>query len=428
MLEIDKLCYTSRLRYVNAGEKCFFSLASVILCIVSRSIPAALLLLLTSTYLTVQRGGIFLGRWLKYLTLPLFFLLLSTGAILINISQVPLDAFALPVGSLYLTGSREGVFQAVQLILTALACVSALFFLSFNTPMTDILAVLESCRLPRLLIELMMLTYRFIFLLLENASSMLLSQNARLGNKDLRTSLKSPGGILRPDEGQIYYDGQPVSYRKKELLDLRKKVGIVFQNPDMQLFSASVYQEISFGPLNLGLSETEAKREVEEVIQKLGIAPFRHRPAHALSGGQKKQVALADILVMHPELLILDEPFAALDPSHVRIIRDMIQSLGEDRSMTVVTATHDTGFALSWADEVILFREGQVLAQGTPARILTDRELLSKTSLEVPAVIQVFETLQAAGILSKGLPSPKSFEQLNMYIKRTAHKENTHGT
>lgn len=193
MLEIDKLCYTSRLRYVNAGEKCFFSLASVILCIVSRSIPAALLLLLASTYLTVQRGGISLGRWLKYLTLPLFFLLLSTGAILINISQVPLDAFALPVGSLYLTGSREGVFQAVQLILTALACMSALFFLSFNTPMTDILAVLESCRLPRLLIELMMLTYRFIFLLLENASSMLLSQNARLGNKDLRTSLKSRG-------------------------------------------------------------------------------------------------------------------------------------------------------------------------------------------------------------------------------------------
>ena len=126
MLEIDKLCYTSRLRYVNAGEKCFFSLASVILCIVSRSIPAALLLLLASTYLTVQRGGISLGRWLKYLTLPLFFLLLSTGAILINISQVPLDAFALPVGSLYLTGSREGVFQAVQLILTALACMSAL--------------------------------------------------------------------------------------------------------------------------------------------------------------------------------------------------------------------------------------------------------------------------------------------------------------
>ena len=235
-------------------------------------------------------------------------------------------------------------------------------------------------------------------------------------------------GILRPDKGQIYYDGQPVSYRKKELLDLRKKVGIVFQNPDMQLFSASVYQEISFGPLNLGLSETEAKKEVEDVIQKLGITPFRHRPAHALSGGQKKQVALADILVMHPELLILDEPFAALDPSHVRIIRNMMQTLSDDRFITVITATHDTSFALSWADEVILFRKGQVLAQGPPARILTDRELLAKTSLEVPAVIQVFETLQAAGFLPKGLPAPKNFDQLNMYIKETTHKENTHGT
>ena len=130
MLEIDKLCYTSKLRYVNAGEKCFFSLASVILCIVSRSIPAALLLLLASTYLTVKKGGISIKRWLKYMTLPLAFLLLGTGAILINISRTPLDAFALPLGSVYLTGSRAGALQAAQLILTALSSVSALFFLS----------------------------------------------------------------------------------------------------------------------------------------------------------------------------------------------------------------------------------------------------------------------------------------------------------
>ena len=93
-------------------------------------------------------------------------------------------------------------------------------------------------------------------------------------------------GILRPDEGQIYYNGQPLSYRKKDLLSLREKVGIVFQDPDMQLFCASVYQEISFGPLNLGLPREEAAREVEAVIRRLGITPFRHRPAHALSGGQ----------------------------------------------------------------------------------------------------------------------------------------------
>lgn len=230
-------------------------------------------------------------------------------------------------------------------------------------------------------------------------------------------------GILRPDEGQIYYNGQPLSYRKKDLLSLREKVGIVFQDPDMQLFCASVYQEISFGPLNLGLPREEAAREVEAVIRRLGITPFRHRPAHALSGGQKKQVALADILVMHPELLILDEPFAALDPSHVHIIRDMIRDLEKDSSpsgpLTVVIATHDTDFALEWADEVILFSEGQVLAQGAPASVLTDRELLARASLDLPGVIKVFESLQAAGLLGADLPAPKHLDQLTDYIRHT---------
>ena len=230
-------------------------------------------------------------------------------------------------------------------------------------------------------------------------------------------------GILRPDEGQIYYNGQPLSYRKKDLLSLREKVGIVFQDPDMQLFCASVYQEISFGPLNLGLPREEAAREVEAVIRRLGITPFRHRPAHALSGGQKEQVALADILVMHPELLILDEPFAALDPSHVHIIRDMIRDLEKDSSpsgpLTVVIATHDTDFALEWADEVILFSEGQVLAQGAPASVLTDRELLARASLDLPGVIKVFESLQAAGLLGADLPAPKHLDQLTDYIRHT---------
>ena len=230
-------------------------------------------------------------------------------------------------------------------------------------------------------------------------------------------------GILRPDEGQIYYNGQPLSYRKKDLLSLREKVGIVFQDPDMQLFCASVYQEISFGPLNLGLPREEAAREVEAVIRRLGITPFRHRPAHALSGGQKKQVALADILVMHPELLILDEPFAALDPSHVHIIRDMIRDLEKDSSpsgpLTVVIATHDTDFALEWADEVILFSEGQVLAQGAPASVLTDRELLARASPDLPGFIKVFGSLQAAGLLGADLPAPKHLDQPTDYIRHT---------
>ena len=194
----------------------------------------------------------------------------------------------------------------------------------------------------------------------------------------------------------------------------------------MQLFCASVYQEISFGPLNLGLSREKAAREVEAVIRRLGITPFRHRPAHALSGGQKKQVALADILVMHPELLILDEPFAALDPGHIWIIRDMIRDLERDRSpsgpLTVVIATHDTDFALEWADEVILFREGQVLAQGDAASILTDQKLLELAGIELPAVIKVFESLQTEGLLNSEFPAPRNFDQLTDYIKCQSQK------
>ena len=138
-------------------------------------------------------------------------------------------------------------------------------------------------------------------------------------------------GIRRPDRGKICIDGKAIEYTRKGLLDVRGRVGIVFQEPDDQLFSASVYEEISFGILNLGADEETARREVERVIEELEITPFQDRPAHALSGGQKKQVAIADILVMHPEVMILDEPAAALDPKHTRKVQEIVERLSEER-------------------------------------------------------------------------------------------------
>ena len=137
-------------------------------------------------------------------------------------------------------------------------------------------------------------------------------------------------GILKPSKGTLYLDGKPYDYSRQGLLKLRQRVGIVFQDPDNQLFSASVYQEISFGILNLGVPEEEAKREVEAVIEKLEITPFRHKPTHALSGGQKKQVSIADILVMHPDIIILDEPAAALDPKHTTLVNRIVNQLTEE--------------------------------------------------------------------------------------------------
>ena len=224
-------------------------------------------------------------------------------------------------------------------------------------------------------------------------------------------------GILRPDAGQISIAGKPIVYKRKELLKLRRKVGIVFQNPDVQLLSASVYQEIAFGPLNLGLTETEARARVEDMIARMGIAPFKDRPAHALSGGQKKQVALADILVMAPDILILDEPFAALDPGHVRTLRALTDHLS-DTGMTVIVATHDVDHALEWADELILMKEGRVVAQGEPIRLLSDERVLEKTDIHMPEVLKLYRKLVGKGLIDAALPAPKSFDELERYIER----------
>lgn len=222
-------------------------------------------------------------------------------------------------------------------------------------------------------------------------------------------------GILKPQSGKLYFHGKEFSYTKKGLLDLRSKIGIVFQDPDNQLFSASVYQEISFGVLNLGFSEEEAKKEVEKVIEELEITPFRHKPTHALSGGQKKQVSIADILVMHPEIIILDEPAAALDPRHTTMVNHIVDQMTE-AGITVLMATHDVNYAYQWADEVLLFHQGKVLMQGSPAQVFSNPTVLKQTNLEPPAVLELFDSLCKKGILKASLPLPRNLKTLEQYI------------
>ena len=222
-------------------------------------------------------------------------------------------------------------------------------------------------------------------------------------------------GILKPQAGSLYFNGEKVSYDKKSLLKLRSKVGIVFQDPDNQLFSASVYQEISFGILNLGVSREKAKEEVVKVMDDLEITPFSHKPTHALSGGQKKQVSIADILVMHPDIIILDEPAAALDPKHTALVDHIVEQLTA-QGITVLMATHDVDYAYEWADKVILFKEGSVLIQGAPAQVFGNRTALKQTNLEPPAVLELFESLCKKGVLKASLPLPRNLSTLESYI------------
>ena len=218
-------------------------------------------------------------------------------------------------------------------------------------------------------------------------------------------------GIRKPDSGRICIDGKPIEYTRKGLLDVRGKVGIVFQEPDNQLFSASVYEEISFGILNLGADEETARREVDQVIGELEITPFKDRPAHALSGGQKKQVAIADILVMHPEVMILDEPAAALDPAHTRKVHQIVDRL-TGKGITVLMATHDIDYAYRWADEIVLMHEGRVLRQGAPEAVCADRAALREAGLEPPSVLRLWECLQDKGMISRTDRHPRSTDEL----------------
>ena len=222
-------------------------------------------------------------------------------------------------------------------------------------------------------------------------------------------------GIHQPTSGTLYFHGEPVNYSREGLLKLRQKVGIVFQDPDNQLFSASVYQEISFGILNLGVSEEEAKKEVEAIIEEMESTPYRHKPTHALSGGQKKQVSIADILVMHPEIVILDEPAAALDPKHTALVNDAVDRMTAD-GITVLMATHDVNYAFEWADEVVLLKDGQVLMHGAPTEVFSNRTALAQTNLEQPAALQLFDSLCQKGILKTSLPVPHNLAALEAYI------------
>ena len=215
-------------------------------------------------------------------------------------------------------------------------------------------------------------------------------------------------GIHKPSSGTLYYNGEPYSYDRKGLLKLRSKIGIVFQDPDNQLFSASVYQEISFGVLNLGYSEEDAKKAVEDVIAELEITPFRHKPTHALSGGQKKQVSI----------IILDEPAAALDPKHTTMVNQIVNRMTK-AGITVFMATHDVNYAYEWADQVILFHQGKVLMQGAPEEVFSNPRVLEKTNLEPPAVLELFHSLCQKQILKTTLPLPKNLKTLEKYISDT---------
>lgn len=185
-------------------------------------------------------------------------------------------------------------------------------------------------------------------------------------------------GMLVPVSGSVSLDG--VAVEKKTLREIRKKIGMVFQNPDDQLFMPSVYDDIAFGPRNYGIQEAEIDRRADDILERLGIAHLKGRMSHKLSGGEKRLAALAGVLIMEPSLLLLDEPSAFLDPrSRRRLI-----SILSDLPHTMVIATHDLDMALELCERTVLLKEGQIYADGPTRSLLCDKQTLDDCGLELP--------------------------------------------
>ncbi|EHL79237.1 energy-coupling factor ABC transporter ATP-binding protein [Bacillus smithii] len=220
---------------------------------------------------------------------------------------------------------------------------------------------------------------------------------AILGNNGAgkSTLLLHLNGILQPTNGTIRFKGKEVKYDRKSLLSLRKHVGIVFQDPDSQLFSANVIQDIAFGPQNLGLPK-------EEVLRKAN--PF-------FKLRTKKTRAIAGVLAMDPEIVILDEPTAGLDSyfsKQIMKVLDHIQKQGK----TIILSTHDVNLAYQWADEIIIMHDGEILCYGDPVTVFKQAHLIRKAHLDAPWVMETFQFLVQEKFFSANEAIPQNKEEL----------------
>jgi cobalt/nickel transport system ATP-binding protein len=210
------------------------------------------------------------------------------------------------------------------------------------------------------------------------------------------TLFKHFNGIFKATSGSVLIRGEPIT--KENIKEIRKFVGIVFQNPDDQIFSPTVEQDIAFGPTNLGLDAETIHHRVHEALRVVGIEHLAHRVPHHLSGGEKKRVAIAGVIAMEPEVLVLDEPNAGLDPRGVTDLNAFINSLPKKYGMTVIFSTHDVGLVPEVADYIYVMDKGRIVAQGTTDEIFVQPDMLRSVRLDVPVIPRLLKSLKEQGV------------------------------
>lgn len=202
-------------------------------------------------------------------------------------------------------------------------------------------------------------------------------------------------GILRPQQGRISFAGEEIRYTKKDLTELRKKVGIVFQDADNQIIASTVESEISFGPMNLCLPLREVERLVDEAVEQMDLEAYRQRPPQYLSGGEKKRVSIADILAMRPEIILFDEPTASLDPENTALLEETLDKLSK-RGITLVVSTHDVDFAYRFASRAVVFSRGKIVADAEPDAVFSDASVIREAGLKRPLLFDVARLVRQA--------------------------------
>ncbi|MBW4846599.1 MAG: energy-coupling factor ABC transporter ATP-binding protein [Lachnospiraceae bacterium] len=221
-------------------------------------------------------------------------------------------------------------------------------------------------------------------------------------------------GVYRPDSGRILYRGKEIG--KKDLNELRKNVGIVFQDADNQIIASTVFAEVSFGPMNLKLPREEVKKRVEDALEYMNLGSMRDRPPHYLSGGEKKRVSIADIIAMESEVVIFDEPTASLDPVNVEMLEGVLDKMNE-MGKTLLISTHDVDFAYRFADRAVIFAGGRIIADGPIREVFEDDEVLNQANLKRPVLLEVYNSLVSHHILEVGGAPPRDAGELEMLLK-----------
>lgn len=237
------------------------------------------------------------------------------------------------------------------------------------------------------------------------------------------TLLLHLNGILKPTSGKVYFEDKPLEYTPKALLELRRRVGFVFQDPNDQLFAPTVKQDVAFGPLNLGQPADQVKKVVEEALRTVGMAEHADKPPHFLSLGEKKRVALAGVLAMQPEVLIMDEPTSNLDPRAVSEILHLLLRLNKELGLTLILATHDVDMVPLFANKLYILNKGKLVSEGSPGELFSDAELIRSVNLRSPRITHLFEVLKKENALPINPRFPLTISEARKEILRLLESE-----